>query len=177
MYAVIKAGGKQQKVKPGDVIEIELVHGTEQGEAITFTPILVVDDEGKTHFGKDLGKAVVKGKLLGEEKGEKVKIFKYRPKTGYSRRQGHRQTYTLVEIEDVALAKRASPRKAKQEQEAPTQPEPGEAVEPHAEAAEPHAEAQGEPSEAPEPSEAAEPIEAPQPIEAPEPSGVTPEAE
>jgi large subunit ribosomal protein L21 len=117
MYAVIKAGGKQHKVKAGDVIEIELVHGTEQGEAITFTPILVVDDDGKTHFGKDLGKAVVKGKLVGEEKGDKVKIFKYRPKTGYAKRQGHRQMYTLVEIEDVALAKRAAPKKAAEKAE------------------------------------------------------------
>jgi large subunit ribosomal protein L21 len=119
MYAVIKAGGKQHKVKAGDVIEIELVHGTQQGEAISFTPILVVDDDGKTHFGKDLGKAVVKGKLVGEEKGDKVKIFKYRPKTGYAKRQGHRQMYTLVEIEDVALVKRAAQRKAAGKAEKP----------------------------------------------------------
>jgi large subunit ribosomal protein L21 len=58
MYAVIKAGGKQQKVKAGDVIEVELMHGG-QGDAVTFTPLLVVDDEGKTHFGKDVAKAVV----------------------------------------------------------------------------------------------------------------------
>jgi large subunit ribosomal protein L21 len=110
MYAVIKSGGKQHKVKPGDVIEVELTHGAEDG-AITFTPILVVDDEGKTHFGKDLGKATVKGRLVGEEKGEKVKIFKYRPKTGYAKRQGHRQMYTLVEIQDVSLGRRAPAKK------------------------------------------------------------------
>jgi large subunit ribosomal protein L21 len=112
MYAVIKAGGKQQKVKTGDIIEIELVKGQEQGESVTFSPILVVDDDGKSHFGKDLGKAVVKAKLVGEEKGDKVKIFKYRPKTGYAKRQGHRQMYTLIEIEDVSLGKRASTKKA-----------------------------------------------------------------
>src|SRR5205807_10194498 len=103
--------GKQHKVKAGDVIEIELTHGAEDG-AITFTPLLVVDDEGKTHYGKDLGKAVVKGRVVGEEKGEKVKIFKYRAKTGYSKRQGHRQMYTLVEIEDVSLGRRAPAKKA-----------------------------------------------------------------
>src|SRR6266700_4116821 len=107
MYAVIKAGGKQHKVKAGDVIEIELVHRGHD-EEVTFTPILVVDDDGKTHVGKDLGKAIVRGKLVGEKKGEKEKIFKYRPKTGYSKRAGHRQMYTLVEIEDVALTKRAT---------------------------------------------------------------------
>jgi len=115
MYAVIKAGGKQQKVKPGDVIEVELAHGGHD-EAITFTPVLVVDDDGKTHYGKDLGKAVVKGKLVGEGKGEKIKVFKYRPKTGYSKRQGHRQMYTLVEIQDVSLSggRRASTKKTEE---------------------------------------------------------------
>jgi len=111
MYAVIKAGGKQQRVKPGDVIEVELMHG-QHGGSVTFTPLLVVDDDGKTHVGKDLGRATVKAKLVGEQKGEKVKIFKYRPKTGYKKTQGHRQMYTLVEIEDVVLGRRSQPKKA-----------------------------------------------------------------
>ena len=110
MYAVIKAGGKQQKVKPGDVIEVELVRG-QDGEDVTFSPLLVVDDDGTTHFGKELGKAVVKAKLVGEEKGDKVKVFKYRPKTGYARRQGHRQMHTLVRIEEVSLGRRAPAKK------------------------------------------------------------------
>jgi large subunit ribosomal protein L21 len=116
MYAVIKVGGKQHKVQQGDVIEVELVHGGHDG-AISFTPLLVVDDDGKTHYGKDLGKAQVKGKLVGQEKGDKVKIFKYRPKTGYTRRQGHRQMYTLVEIQEVVLGKRAPAKKAGEEEE------------------------------------------------------------
>ena len=111
MYAVIKAGGKQQRVKPGDVIEVELMHGL-HGESVTFTPLLVVDDDGRTHVGKDLGRATVKAKLVGEQKGDKVKIFKYRPKTGYRKTQGHRQMYTLVEIEDVTLGRRAPSKKA-----------------------------------------------------------------
>jgi large subunit ribosomal protein L21 len=111
MYAVIKAGGKQHKVQAGDVIEVELVHGKEDG-AVTFTPLLVVDDEGKSHFGKEVARAQVKGKLVGREKGDKVKIFKYRSKTGYARRQGHRQMHTLVEILEVTLPKRAAGKKA-----------------------------------------------------------------
>jgi large subunit ribosomal protein L21 len=122
MYAVIKAGGKQQRVKPGDVIEVELVHGGHD-DAITFMPVLVVDDDGKAHVGKDLGKAVVKARLVGEEKGEKVKIFKYRPKTGYARRQGHRQMYTLVEIQDISLGRRSAPKKADAKVEAETKAE------------------------------------------------------
>jgi len=129
MYAVIKAGGKQQKVKPGDVIEVELMHGGDD-DSVTFTPLLVVDDEGKAHVGKDLGKAAVKAKLVGEHKGQKVKIFKYRPKTGYSRRQGHRQMYTLVEIEDVSLGGRA----AKKPAEAKEAPQPKEKAEPRGKA-------------------------------------------
>jgi len=101
VYAVIKAGGKQQKVKPGDVIEVEFVHGA--GDTMTFHPLLVVDDDGKTHFGKEAEKAVVTAKLVGEQKGDKVKVFKYKNKTGYARRQGHRQLMTLLEIADVSL--------------------------------------------------------------------------
>ena len=76
-----------------------------------FNPLLVVDDAGTTHFGKELGKAVVKAKLVGEEKGDKVKVFKYRPKSGYARRQGHRQMHTLVRIEEVSLGRRAPAKK------------------------------------------------------------------
>jgi large subunit ribosomal protein L21 len=122
MYAVIKTGGKQQKVKPGDVIEIELVK--HEGDSITFTPILVVDDEGNSHFGKELSRAVVKAKLVGEGKGDKVKIFKYRPKSGYQRRQGHRQMHTLVEIQDVSLGRRVTT-KGEPAEKAPTDEEAG----------------------------------------------------
>ncbi len=112
MYAVIKTGGKQHKVSAGDVIEVEkLVHA---GEIITFHPILVVDDDGATHVGAEAAKATVTAQPLGEKKGEKVKIFKYRPKTGYAKRGGHRQLVTLLEIQDVAMggAKKAAEAKA-----------------------------------------------------------------
>jgi large subunit ribosomal protein L21 len=151
MYAVIKAGGKQHKVKSGDVLEIELTHDAE-GQEVTFTPILVVDDDGTTHFGKDLGKAVVKAKVMGEQKGDKVKVFKYRPKTGYSRRQGHRQTFTLIEITDVAMGKRATPKK----EAAAASPPPESAAEPSApESNAPAPEPEAEP-EAPAPTPASE---------------------
>jgi len=121
MYAVIKTGGKQHKVKPGDVLEVELIKGADSGQ-VSFTPLLVVDDDGKAHVGKDLGKAQVTAKVLGEQKGEKINMFKYRPKTGYSRRQGHRQMYTLIEVVDVSMeeakarssAKRATKKKTEE---------------------------------------------------------------
>jgi large subunit ribosomal protein L21 len=124
MYAVIKTGGKQQKVKAGDVIEVEkLVH---EGETVTFHPILVVDDDGKTHAGAEAAKAVVTATPLGEKKGDKVKIFKYRPKSGYARKAGHRQMLTVLEIQDVKLgtaAKKPPPPKKTEESTAEAAPE------------------------------------------------------
>ncbi|HEY6567799.1 MAG TPA: 50S ribosomal protein L21 [Actinomycetota bacterium] len=109
MYAVIKTGGKQHKVKTGDVIEVEkIVH---EGETITFHPLMVVDDDGGTHVGAEAAKASVTAKPLGEKKGEKIKIFKYRPKSGYAQRGGHRQLKTLLEIEDVKLGPAKAPKK------------------------------------------------------------------
>lgn len=125
MYAVIKTGGKQHKVQAGDVIEIEYLHGA--GETVTFHPLLVVDDDGHTHVGKEAERAVVTAKLLGEQKGDKVKVFKYKNKSGYARRSGHRQLLTLVEIEEVSLGEPA--RKAASEAEAPAEPEAAEAAE------------------------------------------------
>jgi large subunit ribosomal protein L21 len=129
MYAVIKTGGKQHKVKTGDVIEVEkLVH---DGASITFQPILVVDDDGKTHVGQEIAKATVTAKPLGEQKGDKVKVFKYRPKSGYKKKTGHRQLLTLLEIEDVTLGaapKKAVAKKAEPKSEASAEPEPEDAA-------------------------------------------------
>lgn len=107
MYAVIKTGGKQHRVKPGDVIEVEYMHGL--GDTVTFHPLLLVDDDGKTHFGKEAEGAVVTAKPVGEQKGDKVRVMKYKNKTGYSRRQGHRQLMTLLEISDVTMAGERKP--------------------------------------------------------------------
>ena len=110
MYAVIKTGGKQHRVQVGDVIEIEKL--VAEGETVEFHPLLVVDDDGKTHVGAEAARAVVTAKPLGEKKGEKVKVFKYRPKSGYSRKAGHRQLVTMLEITDVKMpARRASSQK------------------------------------------------------------------
>jgi large subunit ribosomal protein L21 len=101
MYAVIRSGGKQHKVQAGDVIEIEKL--VDAGETVTFTPLLVVDDDGKTHAGSAASKATVKAKPVGEKKGDKIKVVKYRPKTGYAKKTGHRQQLTLLQIESVDL--------------------------------------------------------------------------
>jgi large subunit ribosomal protein L21 len=102
MYAIIRAGGKQAKVQSGDVIDIERVKG--EKEELTFAPLLVVDDQGNAVSDRDiLAKASVTAKVLGESQGPKIDIFKYKNKTGYRRRQGHRQKYMRIEITGIEL--------------------------------------------------------------------------
>ena len=102
MYAIIRAGGKQAKVQSGDVIEIERVKG--DAEEMSFSPLLIVDDKGNAVSDRDLlSKASVTAKVLGESQGPKIDIFKYKNKTGYRRRQGHRQKYTQIEITEITL--------------------------------------------------------------------------
>ena len=103
MYAVIRAGGKQHKVAKGDVIEVERVKGS--SDTLEFTPLLVVDDKGKARSGRsELTKARVLAKVVGESKGTKIEVHRYRNKTGYRRHTGHRQRYTTLEISDIKLS-------------------------------------------------------------------------
>ena len=111
MYAVIRAGGKQYRVAQGDVIEIERVADDSKLE---FTPLLVVDDDGTAHAAKDtLAKAKVTAEVVGEAKGPKVHVFRYRNKSRYRRRTGHRQRYSSVEISGIDMGKRSSRKGAK----------------------------------------------------------------
>ena len=119
MYAVIRTGGKQQKVQPGDIVEVEYLRA--EGDTVTFQPLLVVDDDGKTHVGKEIEKAVVTAKLLGEQKGDKVSVFKYKNKSGYARKQGHRQLMTLLEIAEVKLPARRAPAKKAEKADKPVE--------------------------------------------------------
>jgi large subunit ribosomal protein L21 len=100
MYAVIRTGGKQYRVNEGDTLEVE--HLSIKGKKVTFTPVLVVTDDGKTIYGrKELRPYSVVAKILGDAKGTKVDVFKYRPKSGYSVKHGHRQLYSLIEITSI----------------------------------------------------------------------------
>jgi large subunit ribosomal protein L21 len=103
VYAVIRVGGKQERVQPGDVIEVEFMK-VDPGSEVEFDPILVVDDQGKPHAGASLSKAKVKATLLGDKKGEKIRVFKYKNKSGYRKQMGHRQLLTLLEIQEVGIS-------------------------------------------------------------------------
>lgn len=103
MYAVVRVGGRQERVEPGDVIEVDFMKA-DPGDTVELAPIVVWDDDGKAHVGKDLSKAKVKAKLMGDKKGDKVRVLKFRSKSGYRRATGHRQLQTLLEIQEVALS-------------------------------------------------------------------------
>ncbi len=97
MLAIIKTGGKQYIVKPGDKLKIEKLEAKE-GEAISFSDVLLVEKSNKVEIGAPKVKAEVTAKVLSHGKGDKVIVFKYKPKKRESRKIGHRQPYTEIEI-------------------------------------------------------------------------------
>ena len=98
MLAVIKTGGKQYLVSPGDKIKIEKIN-KEEGEEVVFDNVLLLEKQRKLEIGTPKVKgAKVIGKVLKQGKGEKVIIFKYKPKKRYKVKKGHRQPFTEVEI-------------------------------------------------------------------------------
>jgi large subunit ribosomal protein L21 len=101
VYAIVRAGAKQQKVAVGDVIEIDKV-ATEVGKTVDLPVVLLVDGESVTSDATKLGKASVTVEVLGETKGPKIVIQKFKNKTGYKKRQGHRQKYTQVKVTDIS---------------------------------------------------------------------------
>ncbi|HEY9563207.1 MAG TPA: 50S ribosomal protein L21 [Nocardioides sp.] len=97
MYAIVRAGAIQQKVAVGDVIEIDKLE-TAVGDSVTLPVLLMVDGEAVTTDAAALDKATVTAEVLGATKGPKIIIQKYKNKTGYKKRQGHRQKYTQVKV-------------------------------------------------------------------------------
>ena len=100
MYAIVRSGGRQHKVAVGDILDIDLV-SEGVGETINLQPLLLVDDGTVTSDAKALGKVSVTAEVLAETKGPKIRIIKFKNKTGYKKRQGHRQRYTQVKITGI----------------------------------------------------------------------------
>jgi large subunit ribosomal protein L21 len=117
VYAVIRTGGKQYKVAPGDVIDVERLAG-DDGASLEFKPLLVVDDAGKvTAAPAQLAKATVTASVVAQHRGKKILVFTYKNKTRQQRHQGHRQALTRLRVEgiDLGSTRRAAREKANEE--------------------------------------------------------------
>ena len=104
MYAVIETGGKQYRVRPGDHLLVEKLPG-EAGDKVVFDRVLLVVDNGSVHIGRPIVEgAQVEATIVRQTRGPKIIVFKYKPKKRYRRKKGHRQYYTEVEIDRIALS-------------------------------------------------------------------------
>jgi large subunit ribosomal protein L21 len=101
VYAIVRSGGQQQKVAVGDVIEIDKV-AQQVGDSVSLPVVMLVDGETVTASADALTSASVTVEVLGATKGPKITILKYKNKTGYRKRQGHRQKYTQVKVTDIS---------------------------------------------------------------------------
>jgi large subunit ribosomal protein L21 len=105
--AVIRTGGKQYRVEPGDVIDVELLGGADdeprEGSEVTFDEVLLVQGEDGVKTGDDLSGASVKGVLVDEVRGPKVIVYKFKRRKGYRRKNGHRQSYHRVRIDEISV--------------------------------------------------------------------------
>ena len=101
MYAIVKTGGKQYKVAVGDTVEIEKLAGA-AGATVTLPALLFVDGAEVTSDAKALAGVTVSAEVLAQTKGPKISIMKYKNKTGYKKRIGHRQQLTQVRVTDIS---------------------------------------------------------------------------
>ena len=103
MYAVIKTGGKQQRVSEGDVIAVERING-DKGESVMFDQVLMVGKEDDIRIGRPIVEgAKVLGEILAQTLGDKIAIFKTKKRKGYRKKTGHRQQLTNLKIREISM--------------------------------------------------------------------------
>ncbi len=104
MYAVVKTGGKEYRVSKGDIIRVEKLEG-KAGDQVRLKDVLMVSQEGEVQIGTShLTNAVITGEIVQEIKGGKVLTYKMKKRKNYRRFKGHRQTYTYLRINEIALS-------------------------------------------------------------------------
>lgn len=101
VYAIVKAGGRQEKVSVGDVVVVDKL-AEEIGSSIELQPLMLVDGDAVTTDKAGLEKVSVKAEVVKAAKGPKISIIKYKSKSGYRKRQGHRQKLSVVKITEIA---------------------------------------------------------------------------
>jgi len=99
MYAIIATGGKQYKVAEGDTINVEKLDA-EAGQTVTFDQVIAVSD-GTMKVGDDVADATVTASVVKEGRGKKIIVYRYKRKTGYHKKKGHRQAFTQVKIDKI----------------------------------------------------------------------------
>ena len=103
MYAVIASGGKQYRVREGDVLRVEKITG-DVGQSVSFDKVLMLADEANVQVGRPtVGNAQVSGHIVEQGKSRKVIVFKYKRRKRYRRKQGHRQLFTAVKIDSIQV--------------------------------------------------------------------------
>ena len=113
MYAVIKTGGKQYRVKNGDIIEVEKLTA-DAGSTISLSPVLMFNDDKSSKVGTPiLEGAVVSAEVLEQTRGDKIIVFKKKRRKGYQRKNGHRQWFTEIEIQKIKATTTKKKRPAK----------------------------------------------------------------
>jgi large subunit ribosomal protein L21 len=105
VYAIVRSGGNQRKVSVGDVIDVDRLDNAEVGATVTLPAVLLVDGETVTTDATKLAGVSVTAEIVGATKGPKIHILRYKNKTGYRRRQGHRQKYTQVKVTGIETKK------------------------------------------------------------------------
>jgi len=100
MYAIIETGGKQYRVSEGDIIKVEKL-GNEEGSKVVFDQVLVVNDGALKIGTPTVAGATVTAEVMANGRGKKVIVYKYKRKSGYHKKNGHRQAYTQVKIESI----------------------------------------------------------------------------
>jgi large subunit ribosomal protein L21 len=100
VYAVVRAGGRQEKVEVGSIITVDRIAGDAQN-SVSLAPVLLVDGDTVTHDKKELGKVTVTAEIMNDLRGPKIVIQKYKNKTGYKKRQGFRAELTKLKITDI----------------------------------------------------------------------------
>ena len=101
MYAIVRSGGRQHRVAVGDVLTVDKITDAEVGATVNLTPLMLVDGDAVTTEAGKLAKVSVTAEIVAEHKGPKIRILKFKNKTGYKKRQGHRQRYSRVKITGI----------------------------------------------------------------------------
>ncbi len=110
-YAIVQTGGKQYKVQAGDTFRVESLPG-DQGDEVTLQDVLLLSQDGNVTIGEPLVTgALVTTEVVGKGRGKKIIVFKYKPKTRYRRKNGHRQSYTELRVTGISVDRRRTRRR------------------------------------------------------------------